>query len=139
MLLYGPDNSPIRRTMTLSTTIVRALCDGKYLLTHGASCLPTVLLEPYCRQCAAAGQSGAVAVTDSPDKWLFRCAHTRGHVLKGRPLEIEPLLQALNWSIRCTACGQDAAGNNSRTAQTFTVTCGCTTRELANPAQPVVS
>lgn len=137
-MLYGADNQRIRRTIPMQSAQVRALIDGDYFLTHGASALPAMLLEPYCLRCAAAGSVGTVTLSMGLDKVTFRCAHISGHVLTRRGTEVEPLLHALGWGLRCTACHEAACGDNAKSAATFTVTCACTTRELANPHAPIL-
>lgn len=139
MLFYGPDNQLLRRTIPLSADGIRALVDGDYFLVSGIGVLSALQLEPYCRVCAGHGHAGTVVLSQhEPNQIQFRCAHTCGHVLTNRRTEVEALLDALQWGIRCSACHEEARGDNARTAATFTVTCGCTTRELANPVPPVV-
>ena len=138
MLFYGPDNQPLRRTIPMSTSSAQALCDGDTFLLAGPSALSAILVEPYCRHCAALGGLGTVALTAYEDRVEFRCAHIGGHVRTHRHTEVPLLLDALRWGLRCTACREDVQGDNTKTDTTFTVTCRCTTRELANPVPPVV-
>jgi hypothetical protein len=133
-VLLDPYGNLARRTqIPLTAAGIRCLVDGRAFIRAHASILPSLHLEPFCRVCVAHGGSGDVATTVHEDCVEFRCGHVAGKVRTDRPLDVEPLLDALSWGVRCTACKESAAGDNSKASARFTVECPCTTRELANP------
>ncbi len=121
----------------LNSSIVRALSDGSYFLAHGRELLPRVALEPYCLQCRSLGLDATVRLT--PDSILanWQCGHTAGWADKKRRIELPELLYALGWGLRCSACKEDAVGENAPEDSTLGVRCGCTSRIMVNPAPQV--
>ena len=127
---------PLVRGMTyvpLSATHVRALCDGRFFLEQGRDLLGAISLEPYCRQCVALELPAVPRIVVDDTVVKFACSHTAGMVKRHRRLDLEPLLQALNWGLRCPACLGPAQAANAPTDATFRVYCSCTFRSMANP------
>ena len=132
--LYDATGRPVRKTLPMTSAHVRALIDGQYFLAHGRELLAALSLEPYCRHCAAAGLDAHIRFAPGADRVQFSCGHTAGHIRTDRETEVPLILDACAWGIRCSACQDEASGDNGRTDPTFKVTCSCTTREIANPA-----
>jgi hypothetical protein len=122
-----------RQTLPLMAPAIRALVDGREFLRSLSTHLAAIRVVPYCRRCVATGGVGEVSVRMAPDHVEFRCAHTAGRVKMDKPLEVEPLLDALNWGLRCQDCGGPVQGDNGKADLRFQVQCDCTIREMANP------
>lgn len=117
--------------MTSST--VRALSDGSYFLAYGRELLAAVALEPYCLHCRGVGLPATVTLTPDGIVSNWRCEHTAGWASRKKAIELPELLHALGWNIRCSACKENVSGDNAPTDSTFSVTCSCSTRLMANP------
>lgn len=137
-MILGPDGKLARlQTVPLSADCIRALVDGRHLVAELDGALRACQLEPVCLGCG-----GRVTGTLLADRFDFRCGHTSGYIRLDRgPLEVEQLLAACHWGIRCTKCLEPVVGDNGKGDPTFRVECSCTTREKANPLaiQPVAS
>ena len=112
---------------------IQALTDGQFFVDHAHDLLGSLHIEPYCRRCLALGFDPRVAVTVRADEAQFRCGHTSGWIKRSTPLELEPLLHALGWNLRCRRCLSMVTGDNARTDAAFTVACSCTVRTMGNP------
>ena len=132
-MLFDATGCPAQHTIPMSATHVRALVDGDYFIENGMDVLQGLHMEPICGRCVALGRTGTVRLTDAGPHVLFACAHTGGHVLKGRQTDCAQLLATLGWEIRCTDCHEAARGENAHRAAFFSVTCPCTTRLMDNP------
>jgi hypothetical protein len=60
--------------------------------------------------------------------WKSLVGITPGRSKSTQPLDIQPLLAALDWTLLCPDCGEEVRGDNPVTATRFTVDCACTTR-----------
>lgn len=127
------------RVLSMTIPQIQALTDGQFFLEHGVQLLGPLTLEPYCRRCLALGLVPCVAITTGETQTTFRCAHTSGWVKRDEPLDMEPLLVALGWDIRCSQCQQPATANNAPTDALLAVECACALRTMANPLATRVS
>ena len=132
-MLFDASGHLAHQTIPMSATHVRALVDGDFFIENGVGALQVLRLEPICSRCLALGHAGAIRLTDAGHQIGFACAHTSGHILKGRKTDCAQLLSTLGWNIRCTDCHETVRGENTRRAAFFTVKCTCTTRLMDNP------
>ena len=119
--------------LNLTSSTIRALSQGAYFLAHGRELLAAVALEPYCLQCSRLGLDAKVLL--APDSIIanWTCGHTAGWVDRKKSIAFTELLFALGWGVRCTACKENATGDNDASDPLFKVLCPCTSRVMANP------
>ena len=133
-MLYGPDgiarlDQSVRH---MSSADIKALCVGGTFLTS-LDRLRLLDIEPYCLVCASVGRGGDLQTFVGPIRTEFFCAHAHGSASHQAPTDVEPLLLALGWGLRCMRCKERVEGDNAKTDHAFTVSCPCTRRELVNP------
>jgi hypothetical protein len=128
-VILGADGRPARHAfIPLPAGASWALVDGPTFAIEIDGLLRAAQVGPYCLTC-----NSPISTVTFPDRVDWRCAHRAGWISRSKPSEVEPLLQQLGWGLRCTVCAGPVAGDNSKAATTFAVTCGCTTREMRNP------
>jgi hypothetical protein len=130
---------PARRTIVMTADQVRGLLGGRDFLSNLAH-LSEIGCVAVCRVCLAAGGSGAVTASSDPihPRFFVMCAHRSGQVSAKTPLDLTKLLDALCWTIQCSACQARVVGDNDPAASRYTITCPCTIREFRFPvALPV--
>jgi len=135
-VILGPNGLPARHAIVpLASAAIRALVDGRAFAgeLEGGGVLRVVGLEPYCLHCDRAGSDSRIRAVLFDDRADWRCGHRAGWISRVKPSEVEPLLKELGWNLRCSSCRENVVGDNSRGAASFRVSCGCTTREKANP------
>lgn len=120
-------------TLPLTSYSVTWFMEGRKLLQH-AHDLHRVRAKLVCLVCEAHGgvHDVRVVVERNAHRAFVACPHRPrgGAVLLDRSLEIQPLLQALGWGLRCSACGDALRGDNDPEATTSVhVTCPCTSRD----------
>jgi len=118
--------------LEMKTHHLQSLTDGQFFLEH-LHALRAVAIEPYCRHCLHLGLAPQVEISIAPDTFEFRCQHRSGWVKRDAFLELQPLLTALGWDLRCTKCLQLIEAANDRTDPVFLVSCPCAIRRMANP------
>jgi hypothetical protein len=133
MTLYAPDGitHANQQTLDLPVGAVRWFIDGVALLHH-LNDLRTVRVKVVCEGC---GDDAVARTREIQGDVFVACGHrpSGGRVSVGQGLEVEPLLLALGWGFRCTACDARLTGDNDRTATVFTITCPCTRRVYRLP------
>ena len=132
-VLYAPDGKTHARQDVLEMTVgmMRVFLDGAVLLRSLGE-LHRWRVKVVCERC---GSQASAAYRPVQNDVLVACDHrpSGGHVQVNRALDVEPLLLALGWGFRCTACGERLTGDNDPTATEFTVSCPCTRRVARLP------
>jgi hypothetical protein len=118
-----------QKTIVLQGRHLKWLNDGQSFLAHVGD-LAVIGLDAVCRHCLAAGVCDPVRALLLGDGHYMEvaCRHHAGKVKVDAPLDIQPLLAALDWTLLCPDCGEEVRGDNPVTATRFTVDCACTTR-----------
>ncbi len=132
MILDQYGNQINRVIIPMHARHIRGMCDGQFWATH-PTILTDALLELVCDKCLSTGMSGAITTTLKEGKLEFRCLHAHGYIKTDRRSDFSALLHTLGWSLCCSACGEEAAGDNEADAPTLDVSCACTIRRLTNP------
>ena len=117
------------RVTHLTGAQVRAFIEGGYFLAH-MDAVRSAGVEVSCRRCHGMARLTPLV---GEQRLLVHCDCRRGEVRTDKPLELAPLLAALDWDLTCAYCGASLRGDNAQTASIFTVTCPCTTREYRCP------
>lgn len=120
------------RHYPLTSSTIRALTDGSYLLKH-PELLSPVALELSCQHCERLGAKSHVTVTGDSVVAQWACGHSAGFIQRRRIGSFGELLMALGWTLRCANCHQVPSGENDPTDARFVVVCPCALRELVNP------
>lgn len=132
-MILNPSGKPAsQHVIPMHARHVRGLCDGQYYALH-PSMFKDLQLELVCDHCRAAGLLGEIQTTLLEGKLDFRCAHAHGFIRTDRKSDFSSLLHTLGWTLSCSICGEEAAGDNDAAAPTLDVTCACTIRRLVNP------
>ena len=138
MPLLAADGSAYlgQETFPLSLAMVQLFNDGRMFL-QALDVLQRLRVAVVCRTCESSGGPCEVTAIYKPDENVVfvACAHRPqgGRVKMDKPLSLDPLLLALGWDLRCTACQHMLSGNNEPTATTLVVSCPCTKREYRYP------
>ena len=132
-MIYAPDGVTYanQQTIDLPVGAVRWFIDGVSMLHH-LNDLRSVRVKVVCVGC---GSDAHAAQRDIQGDMFVACGHrpSGGRVTLGKDLEVEPLLLALGWGLRCTDCEAPVAGGNDPRSTVFTVTCPCTKRVYTLP------
>lgn len=130
-MILAPDGTEARlqKEIPLKGRHLKWLNDGESLLCHLAD-LAAVSIRAECVRCVAHDVVDPIRITPDPDRRLVHvaCGCRAGQVKTDKPLEVQPLLQALGWRLVCSACGEPVWGDNDRGATKLTVTCPCSKR-----------
>ena len=125
-----------QEVIPLTSATVQLFNDGRLFL-KGLAILRQLRVAVVCRYCEAHGGACGVTAIHKPDENVvfMACAHRPlcGRVKMDKPLSLDPLLLALGWDLRCSACHYPLRGANAPTATTLIVSCPCTKREYRYP------